>query len=165
MHWVTDEEDSLHSVKACACEFRHGVHGCGSALAVAFKNEALAGVGLDTGLDFTDNVGGAKSRVLGEIGGIDCVVDLASGHLGCDPGIDGAEARRFALDFASATSVDDGVRRASGTLLNVLDRGSEGRGREDRQEECGTHDAGGSESERKTVFKRVVVGLIDCEMD
>lgn len=54
---VTDEEHALNCVEGGAGEARHGVHGCGGALGVAFQNYAHIGVGADEGGDFVDDLG------------------------------------------------------------------------------------------------------------
>lgn len=128
---VPDQEDAFDGVEGVAGEARQGVNGGGRALRVAFQDEAFVGVAAEGGGDFVDDVGCAGGGVLGEGGGVDCVVllsrwgqlgngvagiweaerggtyDLPTAELALDVGVHGAEAGGLALGFACAAGVDD----------------------------------------------------------
>lgn len=109
---VADKEDALHGVEARAGQLGESVCGCSSSLRVTLEEEALVWVCLQGRLDLADDVGGSCGRVLRSVGGVDGVVDLATGQLALDVGVHGAETCRRALKFTSTASVDDGIARA-----------------------------------------------------
>jgi len=131
--WVADKEDTLDGVERGASQLGKCVGGGSGALRVSFQDEALVRVARQGRLDLPDDVGGAGSRVLRGIGGVDSVVDFASGELTLDVRVHGTEASRWALGFACAAGVDDGVARASILPLNDTSLGScrSGKGEEE----------------------------------
>lgn len=122
---VADEEDTLDGVEVRTSQLGEGVGGSSGTLRVALEEEALAGVGLQGGLDLADNVGSSCGRVLRGVGSVDGVVNLATRQLTLDIGVHGAETSRRALGFTSTAGVDDGVARAS---VRPLDHASLGGG-------------------------------------
>lgn len=111
---VADQEDALDGGELGACELRHGVDGRLGALRVALEDEALVGAGGEGAGDLVDYVRGAGCRVLGEVGGVDGVVDLAAAESGCDARVHGSEAGRWALSLTRTARVDDRVGGAGG---------------------------------------------------
>ena len=92
MFWITDEEHALDGVERGAGQPGKGVGGGGCALRVALQDEALVRVACKGRLDLPDNVGGAGSRVLRGIGGVDGVVNFASGELALDVRVHSTES-------------------------------------------------------------------------
>lgn len=90
---VTDKEDALNSGEAGAGQLRQRVRRRRSSLRVTLEKEALVRVRLKSGLDLADDVGGSSGGVLRGVGGVDGVIDLATGDLALDVGVHGAEAR------------------------------------------------------------------------
>ena len=133
MFWITDEEHALDGVERGAGQLGKGVGGGGCALRVALQDEALVGVARQSRLDLPDDVGGAGSRVLRGVGGVDGVVDFASGELALDVRVHGSKASTRPLCFARSTGVDDGVARAGILPLNDTGLGSRrsGKGEEE----------------------------------
>ena len=60
-------------------------------------------------MDLADDVVGASGGDLGGVGGVDGVVNLATGQLALDVGVHGTETSRRALDLTGAAGVDDSV--------------------------------------------------------
>lgn len=145
VHGVADEEGALDGVEAGARQAAHGVDGGGGALGVALEDEALVRVGPQGGRDLVDDVGGAQGRVLARVGQVDRVVDLAAGHLGRQPAVDGDEAAGLALHLARAARVDDGVGAAGagalvdGRLGGGGGVGTQGQDRDQGEKGVGVH--------------------------
>ena len=133
MFGITDEEHALDGVERGAGQLGKGVGGGGCALRVALQDEALVRVACKGRLDLPDNVGGAGSRVLRGIGGVDGVVDFTSGELALDVRVHGTKTRARTLSLARSAGVDDGVARAGILSLNDTGLGSRrsGKGEEE----------------------------------
>jgi hypothetical protein len=143
---VADKEDALDGGHGGAGDAGHGVYGGGGALGVALEDEAHVGVGGEGSGDLVDNlrmwmlaygnliersewqggtyVCGTQSRVLAGVGKVDGVVDGAAGNLSESVLVHGSEASRGTLKFSSSTCRDDGVARASSTLLDGVGDGT-----------------------------------------
>jgi hypothetical protein len=129
---VADKEDALDGSEACTGQLGEGVGSGRGSLGVALKEEALVRVGLESRLDLTDDVRSSCRGVLGSVGGVDGVVDLAAGKLALNVGVHGAESSRRALGFTCTAGVDDGVARAG---VCPLDHAGLGGGRSGESED------------------------------
>lgn len=124
---VADEEDTLDGVEVGAGQLGQSVGGSSSSLGVTFKEEAFAGVRCQGRLDLAHDVGGSCGRVLRGVGGVDGVVDLATGQLALDVAVHGTETSRRALGLTGTAGVDDSVARAGACpLCNHTGLGSGG---------------------------------------
>ena len=133
MLWVANEEDALDGVERGAGQLGEGVGGGGGSLGVPLQDEALVRVARQSRLDLPNDVGGTGSGVLRGVGGVDGVVDLASGELALNVRVHGTESSRRALGLACAAGVDNGVARAGILPLDDTGLGScrSGKGEEE----------------------------------